>query len=108
MFTPSSRSLVLSIIFILSVSFSTGSCAKTAPLKTKPSKAPSANPDAATDAALGVLPEKGETEVEKQVKGVEEEEEEQTLRELREREREEDERRLHKTITDDLTTAGKR
>lgn len=108
MFPPNSRNPIPSIAFIL-LAFFIISCAKTTPLKTKPPKAPSANPDAATDAALGVLPEEGRTEAEKQAKGVEEEEEEeQTLQELHKREMEEDRRRLHKTITDDLTIAGQR
>ena len=109
MFTPRSKSVILSIVFCLSVSFLTISCAKTASLKAKPSLASSTNPDAATDAALGILPEKGKTEAEKQAKGVEEENgENQALQELRKKEMEEEQRRLHKTITEDRIVAGER
>ena len=110
MFIPRSKSLIRNIALVLALSFFTISCAKTAPtVKTKPSQSSSTNPDAAADAALGVLPEKGKTEAEKQAKGVEEEnEEDQALQELRKKEMEEEQRRLHKTITEDRIIAGQR
>ena len=106
---PRSKSLILSIVLVLALSFCTISCAQRAPLKTAKAPAPSlGNPEADADAALGVLPEKGKTEAEKQAKGVEEEnEEDQALQELRKKEMEEEQRRLHKTITDDQI-AGQR
>ena len=104
-FIPRSKSLILNIVLVLALSFSAISCAQRTPLKTaKAATSSSGNPEADADAALGVLPEKGKTEAEKQVKGVEEEnEEEQALEELRKRQTEEEQRRLHKAVTDDLT-----
>ena len=108
MFIPGSKSFILSIALVLTVPFFIISCAQRAPLKTaKAPTASSGNPEADADAALGVLPEKGKTEAEKQAKGVEEEEGEQALRELRKREMEEEQRRLHKIITEDQI-AGQR
>lgn len=78
------------------------SCAGKPSLKPESPPSSSANPDADTDAVLGVLPEEGQTEAEKQAEGLEEEDEsEKALAELRQREREEEERRTHRNVTDD-------
>lgn len=76
---------------------------KKAPLKPEASSDASASPDAAADAALGTLPEE-ESEIRRQLRELEEKEEaEKAIREQEERERREEERRVHRTLTDDQT-----
>ena len=107
MFIFRPKSFIRNIVLVLALPFFIISCAQRAPSKT--AKAPtlsSGTPEADTDAALGVLPEKGKTEAEKQAGGIERDEEEQTLREVHQREMEEEQRRLQKRITEDRIVAG--
>jgi len=82
-------------------------CAAKPPLQKEPASGAVSSEEASADAKLGALSKKGETEAEKQLRLLEEEDEnEKTLADLQRREREEEERRLHRRVTEDQILAG--
>ena len=91
------------IFFSLFFSFLAASCAHKTVSVPQPASA-FASPDAATDTALGILSQKGGAEAQKQAKKLEgEDAETKALQELHRREKEEEERRLQRTVTEDIT-----